>query len=107
MLRKRSPFSLHEYGVRRGQEDWEDRLDGPDRTGQDMDGHRTSSGACSRQEPRSTAKDAKKKPKIPDRVTLKKEIGLLSACTIIIGEENKPAATWNHSGLFISYPAQL
>lgn len=27
------------------------------------------------------------KKKDPDRVTLKKEIGLLSACTIIIGEE--------------------
>lgn len=34
----------------------------------------------------STVTDGKKKKKIPDRVTLKKEIGLLSACTIIIGE---------------------
>uniref|UniRef100_A0A3P8TC11 Uncharacterized protein n=1 Tax=Amphiprion percula TaxID=161767 RepID=A0A3P8TC11_AMPPE len=39
--------------------------------------------------PRSAATAGKKKKKIPDRVTLKKEIGLLSACTIIIGEAGK------------------
>ena len=27
---------------------------------------------------------------VPERVTLKKEIGVLSACTIIIGEETPP-----------------
>lgn len=31
-------------------------------------------------------KEKKKKDKTSDRVTLKKEIGLLSACAIIIGE---------------------
>uniref|UniRef100_A0A3P9NC37 Uncharacterized protein n=1 Tax=Poecilia reticulata TaxID=8081 RepID=A0A3P9NC37_POERE len=39
------------------------------------------------------ATDSKKKKKeIPEMVTLKKEIGLLSACTIIIGEAGKQAA---------------
>lgn len=93
MLRKRSPFTLYEYGVRRGQEhwehwDWEDTADWTDRTGPgqaDMDGQNGSSGLCSR--PHGTVTDGeKKKKKVPDRVTLKKEIGLLSACTIIIGE---------------------
>ncbi|XP_061578216.1 asc-type amino acid transporter 1 isoform X2 [Cololabis saira] len=41
-----------------------------------MAGQNGSGGVCSR---------TKEKQKIPDRVTLKKEIGLLSACTIIIG----------------------
>ncbi|XP_038562474.1 asc-type amino acid transporter 1-like [Micropterus salmoides] len=53
-----------------------------------MDGQNGSSSICSR--PHGTGTDGKKKKKekekeIPDRVTLKKEIGLLSACTIIIG----------------------
>uniref|UniRef100_A0A4W6ED44 Solute carrier family 7 member 10 n=1 Tax=Lates calcarifer TaxID=8187 RepID=A0A4W6ED44_LATCA len=55
-----------------------------------MDGQNDGSGGvCSR--PHGAATDGKKKKKeerkekIPDRVTLKKEIGLLSACTIIIG----------------------
>lgn len=74
-----------------------EELDGPDRGlspshGQaDMDGQNDGSGGvCSR--PHGAATDGKKKKKeerkekIPDRVTLKKEIGLLSACTIIIGE---------------------
>eukprot|EP00064_Thunnus_orientalis_P024211 superscaffoldBa00010082_g24491 len=98
LLRKRSPFSVHEYGVRRGQEhwehweywDWEDTVDWTDRTGPgqaDMDGQNGSSSICSR--PQGTVTDRKKKEKIPDRVTLKKEIGLLSACTIIIGEAGK------------------
>ena len=55
-----------------------------------MDGQNGSSSICSR--PQGTVTDRRKKPKIPeipDRVTLKKEIGLLSACTIIIGEANK------------------
>lgn len=98
MLRKRSPFSLHEYGVRRGQEHWdywdywdlEDTVDWTDRTGPgqaDMDGQNGSSSICSRQDTKK-----KKKEEIPDRVTLKKEIGLLSACTIIIGEAGKQAS---------------
>lgn len=102
MLRKRSPFSLHEYGVRRGQElweywDWEDTVDWTDRTGPgqaDMDGQNGSSSICSQPHGSVTDGKRKKKKKIPDRVTLKKEIGLLSACTIIIGEaENKSADT--------------
>uniref|UniRef100_A0A8C4GUT9 Solute carrier family 7 member 10b n=1 Tax=Dicentrarchus labrax TaxID=13489 RepID=A0A8C4GUT9_DICLA len=54
-----------------------------------MDGQNGSGSICSR--PQGTAADGRKKKKkekeekIPDRVTLKKEIGLLSACTIIIG----------------------
>lgn len=41
--------------------------------------------------PNGSAADGRKKRKkkessVPERVTLKKEIGLLSACTIIIGE---------------------
>lgn len=41
--------------------------------------------------PNGSAADGRKKKKkkessVPERVTLKKEIGLLSACTIIIGE---------------------
>lgn len=57
-----------------------------------MDGQNGSSSICSR--PHGTGTDGKKKKKekekeIPDRVTLKKEIGLLSACTIIIGEAGK------------------
>ncbi|XP_024137353.1 asc-type amino acid transporter 1 [Oryzias melastigma] len=47
----------------------------------DMDGQNSS--ICART--RSCAARSGKKEKIPDRVTLKKEIGLLSACTIIIG----------------------
>lgn len=51
-----------------------------------MDGQNGSGGICSR--PHGPLTDgAKRKKKVPDRVTLKKEIGLLSACTIIIGEE--------------------
>ncbi|KAI3370730.1 hypothetical protein L3Q82_007099 [Scortum barcoo] len=47
-----------------------------------MDGQKGSSSIC----PEADGKRRKKKPQeIPDRVTLKKEIGLLSACTIIIG----------------------
>lgn len=64
--------------------DWTDRT-GPGQA--DMDGLNGSSGICSRSQ--GTATDGKKKKKkVPDRVTLKKEIGLLSACTIIIGEEH-------------------
>ncbi|XP_029009465.1 asc-type amino acid transporter 1 isoform X2 [Betta splendens] len=48
-----------------------------------MEGQSGSRSTCSR--PRGTEPDGRKKKKIPDRVTLKKEIGLLSACTIIIG----------------------
>lgn len=51
-----------------------------------MDGQNSGS-ICSR--PHGTGTHGKKKKKIPDRVTLKKEIGLLSACTIIIGEAEK------------------
>lgn len=49
--------------------------------------------------PNGSAADGRKKKKeeeeteestIPERVTLKKEIGLLSACTIIIGELQLP-----------------
>ncbi|XP_036432134.1 asc-type amino acid transporter 1 [Colossoma macropomum] len=54
-----------------------------------MDGAERKRGVRARQEPqapRSTMKDGKvKEDTVPDRVTLKKEIGLLSACTIIIG----------------------
>ncbi|KAM7415274.1 hypothetical protein PAMA_019885 [Pampus argenteus] len=87
LLRKRSPFSVHEYGGGRGQEHQEHReyWDWTDRTGPgqaDMDGQNGSSSICSR--PQGSVTDGKKKEKIPDRVTLKKEIGLLSACTIII-----------------------
>lgn len=51
-----------------------------------MEGQSGSRSTCSR--PRGSEADSRKK-KIPDRVTLKKEIGLLSACTIIIGESGK------------------
>lgn len=45
--------------------------------------------------PNGSAADGRKKKKkkessVPERVTLKKEIGLLSACTIIIGEMQRP-----------------
>lgn len=47
--------------------------------------------------PNGSAADGRKKKKkekeessVPERVTLKKEIGLLSACTIIIGELQLP-----------------
>ena len=56
----------------------------------DMDGEKRKRSPCSREEPvtvKKTVKDGKKKcADIPERVTLKKEIGLLSACTIIIGK---------------------
>lgn len=59
----------------------------------DMDGDKRKRSVCSRQKPvavQKTLKDGNnKRQKIPERVTLKKEIGLLSACTIIIGKENK------------------
>lgn len=77
--------------------DWTDRT-GPGQA--DMDGQNGSSSICSR--PHGTVADGKKKKKkIPDRVTLKKEIGLLSACTIIIGEAGKQerAATWDQLSL--------
>jgi len=51
-----------------------------------MDGQNGRSSVCSRTHRTATIE---KKKKIPDRVTLKKEIGLLSACTIIIGETGK------------------
>uniref|UniRef100_A0A674AWY9 Solute carrier family 7 member 10 n=1 Tax=Salmo trutta TaxID=8032 RepID=A0A674AWY9_SALTR len=55
----------------------------------DMDGGKRKRSICSRQEPLAALKILKdgnnKRDEIPDRVTLKKEIGLLSACTIIIG----------------------
>lgn len=56
-------------------------------------------GSGVRSRPQSSATDGKKKKtkKIPDRVTLKKEIGLLSACTIIIGEETPELV---HGSLF-------
>ncbi|XP_007244333.3 asc-type amino acid transporter 1 [Astyanax mexicanus] len=54
-----------------------------------MDGAERKSGVRARPEPqapRSTMKDRKvKEDTVPERVTLKKEIGLMSACTIIIG----------------------
>lgn len=78
--------------------DWTDRT-GPGQA--DMDGQNGSSSICSR--PHGTVADGKKKKKkkIPDRVTLKKEIGLLSACTIIIGEAGKRerAAAWDRLSL--------
>ena len=82
--------------------DWTD----PDRTGPgqaDMERQNGSSSICSRAhgtvtegQKKKTKKEEEEKEKIPDRVTLKKEIGLLSACTIIIGEAGniKTAATW-------------
>ena len=54
-----------------------------------MDGQSGSGGVCSRTQRTETDGKKKKKKNIPDRVTLKKEIGLLSACTIIIGEEGE------------------
>ncbi|KAF3706065.1 Asc-type amino acid transporter 1 [Channa argus] len=48
-----------------------------------MDGQK-SSGCSIFSRPHGTVTEAKKKQKVSDRVTLKKEIGLLSACTIII-----------------------
>ncbi|CAB1322823.1 unnamed protein product [Coregonus sp. 'balchen'] len=54
-----------------------------------MDGEKRKRSICSRQEPLAALKILKdvnnKRDENPDRVTLKKEIGLLSACTIIIG----------------------
>lgn len=93
--------------MRRGQEhweywDWEDTVDWTDRTGPgqaDMDGQNGSSSICAR--PHGAATDGKKKKKIPDRVTLKKEIGLLSACTIIIGEAGKQESC--HLGSALSF----
>lgn len=59
----------------------------------DMDGEKRKRSVCSRQEPSAALKILKdgnnKRDEIPDRVTLKKEIGLLSACTIIIGKVGK------------------
>lgn len=59
--------------------DWTDRS-GPGQA--DMDGPNGSAADGRKQQ-----QQKKKKSSIPERVTLKKEIGLLSACTIIIGEE--------------------
>lgn len=61
--------------------DWTDRS-GPGQA--DMDGPNGSAA--------DGRKKKKKKSSVPERVTLKKEIGLLSACTIIIGEEQLPVA---------------
>lgn len=60
--------------------DWTDRS-GPGQA--DMDGPNGSAADGRKQK-------KKKKSSVPERVTLKKEIGLLSACTIIIGEEQLP-----------------
>ncbi|XP_034033195.1 asc-type amino acid transporter 1-like [Thalassophryne amazonica] len=49
-----------------------------------MDGP-SGGGTCSRQQRRRADGAAAGTRPVPDRVTLKKEIGLLSACTIIIG----------------------
>uniref|UniRef100_A0A3Q2G601 Uncharacterized protein n=1 Tax=Cyprinodon variegatus TaxID=28743 RepID=A0A3Q2G601_CYPVA len=49
-----------------------------------MDGQNCNN-ICSRTHQPAVNLKKKKKKEIPDRVTLKKEIGLLSACTIIIG----------------------
>lgn len=64
--------------------DWTDRS-GPGQA--DMDGP-NGSAADGRKKQQQEKK--KKKSSVPERVTLKKEIGLLSACTIIIGEEQLP-----------------
>lgn len=93
MLRRRSPFSLHECGASRGL-GGHSGLDGPDRTRQaDMDGQKGSSSMCS---------EGEETQDVPERVTLKKEIGLLSACTIIIGESGNgtgpaPPVSMHHS----------
>ncbi|KAJ4918493.1 hypothetical protein JOQ06_027798 [Pogonophryne albipinna] len=70
----RSPLTVHEYGARRGQQHREDQ--------EDMEGPVCTPGEKKK---KKHEEEEKKKKEIPDRVTLKKEIGLLSACTIIIG----------------------
>uniref|UniRef100_A0A3B3VGG2 Uncharacterized protein n=1 Tax=Poecilia latipinna TaxID=48699 RepID=A0A3B3VGG2_9TELE len=55
------------------------------RTGSDMEGQNCNN-ICSWTHKPATDSKKKKEKEIPERVTLKKEIGLLSACTIIIGE---------------------
>ncbi|KAF1386353.1 hypothetical protein PFLUV_G00093890 [Perca fluviatilis] len=71
-----------------------------------MERQNGSSSICSRAhgtvtegQKKKTKKEEEEKEKIPDRVTLKKEIGLLSACTIIIDESEfvsaqSPQAAW-------------
>uniref|UniRef100_A0A3B3YFK0 Uncharacterized protein n=1 Tax=Poecilia mexicana TaxID=48701 RepID=A0A3B3YFK0_9TELE len=56
-----------------------------------MEGHNCNN-ICSWTHKPATDSKKKKEKEIPERVTLKKEIGLLSACTIIIGEAGKQAA---------------
>lgn len=55
-----------------------------------MDGATRNRGDCAKQDPGAQQKmmenDSNKRDNVPERVTLKKEIGLLSACAIIIGE---------------------
>lgn len=54
----------------------------------EMDGGKRKRSVCATQEPEAQQKMVKDKniKAIPEVVTLKKEIGLLSACTIIIGK---------------------
>ena len=63
----------------------------------EMDGATRNRSNSARQEPGAQQKMSKdgnsKNDDIPERVTLKKEIGLLSACAIIIGKIM--TALWN------------
>ena len=58
-----------------------------------MDGTERSRKSCAEtdqaQQPMMELNGKDKSDSPSDRVTLKKEIGLLSACAIIIGEKNK------------------
>lgn len=60
-------------------------------TGSAMEGQNCNNTCSWTHKPATDSKKKKKKKEIPERVTLKKEIGLLSACTIIIGEAGKQA----------------
>ncbi|XP_023646118.1 asc-type amino acid transporter 1 [Paramormyrops kingsleyae] len=51
--------------------------------GAEMDGATRNRGDCAKQ--KMMENDSNKRDNVPERVTLKKEIGLLSACAIIIG----------------------
>lgn len=82
-MRLRTLFTMHqctEESSREGSEAF--------RVLTEMDGGKRKRSVCANREPEAQQKMVKDKKikDIPERVTLKKEIGLLSACTIIIGK---------------------
>lgn len=75
---------------------------------EDMDGHNGTNSIVSRAHRAATEdKENDKKIQDEDKVTLKKEIGLLSACAIIIGEAEIESGHLGPALLFYIITEQL